>query len=309
LFLFILLIIFTLITLAILAFAIFTSDDEAKGPAYGAFGVGAVIILVLGFFTMTYSQDPGEAVVQRSVSGEVVGTTTEEGFHFKAPWVSTIHYDVRNLLVEYVGEGGANYSGGVAKGPQVTMQVSNGTTANVDLAVRYSISPEAAEEIYKRFGSQENFTTQVIENDIRSVSRNAPVTRDALGFIQEREIVADEIQQALTEEWERYGIIVEAVNLQEIRLPEGVQSSFNEAQEATNREAAAIANQEVARADAETRRIEAEGVADANRILSESLSPEVLQQKYIDALQASGQVYVVPEGSQPIVPVTPQPAN
>lgn len=305
-FLFILLVIAVLFTVVSLFIAIVAKEGDVKVPAFIAGALGLVASLVLGFFSMIYSQDPGEAVVQRSVSGQVVGTTTEEGFHVKAPWVSTITYDVRNLLVEYVGDGGANYSGGVAKGPQVTMQVSNGTTASVDLAVRYSISPDAAEEIYKRFGSQESFTTQVIENDIRSVSRNAPVTRDALGFIQEREIVADEIQQNLTSEWERYGIVVEAVNLQEIRLPEGVQTSFNDAQEATNREAAAIANQEVARADAETRRISAQGEADANTILSESLSSEVLQQKYIDALHASGQVYVVPEGSQPIVPVQPQ---
>lgn len=303
--LFIIAVVLGLITIGAIVVALTSEPGDKAAPAGAATVFGLLTAIALAF-TMVYSQDPGEAVVQRSISGEVVGTTTDEGFHVKAPWVRTVNYDVRNLLVEYVGEGGANYSGGVAKGPQVTMQVSNGTTANVDLAVRYSISPDSAEEIYKRFGSQENFTTQVIENDIRSVSRNAPVTRDALGFIQEREQVADEIQQNLTREWERYGIIVEAVNLQEIRLPEGVQSSFNAAQEATNREAAAIANQEVARADAETKRIDAEGVADANRILSESLTPEILQQKYIDALRESGQVYVVPEGSQPIVPVQPQ---
>lgn len=289
-----------------LIYGLNSKQKEVKAPSFIAAGLLLVVAGVFAFFSTVYSQDPGEAVVQRSVSGEVVNTTTTEGFHLKAPWVSTIHYDVRNLTVEYTGGGDTGYTNGSVSGPQVTMQVSNGTTADVDLAVRYSIAPESAQEIYERFGTQENFATQVIQNDIRSISRNAPVGRDALGFIQEREQVASEIQEALTAEWERYGIVVEAVNLQEIRLPDGVQSSFNEAQEATNREAAAVANQEVARADAETKRIDAQGVADANRILSESLSPEILQQKYIDALRESGAVYVVPEGSQPIVPTAPQ---
>jgi len=297
-----------LLALVVFAGAVIASivSRDAKVPARVLAVIAFVVAAVFGFFSMTYTQDPGEAVVQRSFTGEVVGTTTDEGLHFKAPWVSTIDYDVRNLTVEYTGSGDAGYTDGSVSGPQVTMQVSNGTTANVDLAVRYSIAPEAAQEIYERFGTQENFATQVIQNDIRSISRNAPVGRDALGFIREREQVASEIQEALTAEWERYGIVVEAVNLQEIRLPEGVQASFNEAQEATNREAAAIANQQVAEAEAETRRITATGEADANRILAESLSAEVLQQKYIDALRESGAIYVVPEGSQPIVPTSPQ---
>lgn len=46
------------------------------------------------------------------------------------------------------------------------------------------------------------------------------------------------------------------------------------------------------------------GAADANAILTESLTPEVLQQRYIDALKSigkEGNLVVVPEGSQPIV--------
>ena len=47
--------------------------------------------------------------------------------------------------------------------------------------------------------------------------------------------------------------------------------------------------------------------ADANKVLTESLTPEVLQQRYIDTLAEigkSGNLVVVPEGSQPIVGTT-----
>lgn len=55
---------------------------------------------------------------------------------------------------------------------------------------------------------------------------------------------------------------------------------------------------------AETKRIEAEGEAAANAILTESLTDEVLEQRYIDALKeigANGNLVVVPEGGQPLV--------
>ena len=66
----------------------------------------------------------------------------------------------------------------------------------------------------------------------------------------------------------------------------------------------AEAEQRQALVEAETKRIEAQGIADANAILAQSLTPEVLQQRYIEALGKSGNtVYVVPEGSQPLVSI------
>lgn len=50
--------------------------------------------------------------------------------------------------------------------------------------------------------------------------------------------------------------------------------------------------------------VEAQGQADANAVLADSLNDQVLQQHYIDALESigkDGNLVVVPEGSQPIV--------
>ena len=44
-----------------------------------------------------------------------------------------------------------------------------------------------------------------------------------------------------------------------------------------------------------------QGIANSNRILAESLTQEVLIQHYIDAIDNSDTVYVVPEGSNPLV--------
>ena len=48
----------------------------------------------------------------------------------------------------------------------------------------------------------------------------------------------------------------------------------------------------------------AKGEADANKVLAESLSPEVISQHYIEALESIGEkgnLVVVPEGATPIV--------
>ena len=48
---------------------------------------------------------------------------------------------------------------------------------------------------------------------------------------------------------------------------------------------------------------EATGQAEANRLLAQSLTPEIIESRRVEALREAGAVYVVPEGSTPLVSV------
>jgi len=112
------------------------------------------------------------------------------------------------------------------------------------------------------------------------------------------------VQEALTDKWQKYGLIVEQVSIQNVVYPQTVVDRYTEAQAAEIARATSLNNQEVAKVEAETRIIEAKGEAEANRVLSESLTDEVLAQRYIDALisiGANGNLVVIPEGSDPLV--------
>ncbi len=60
----------------------------------------------------------------------------------------------------------------------------------------------------------------------------------------------------------------------------------------------ALNEQEVEKTKAETKRIKAQGEADANKVLNDSLTDNVLRQHYIDALQNADQLIVTPRGIQ-----------
>lgn len=62
-----------------------------------------------------------------------------------------------------------------------------------------------------------------------------------------------------------------------------------------------IYEQEVEKTKAETKRIKAQGEADANKVLNDSLTDNVLRQHYIDALQNADQLIVTPEGSNTLI--------
>lgn len=276
-------------------------SPEFSGRITGFIGVAvAVLGLALVVPSTFYTQDAGEAKVTVSWTGELIGQTTTPGVHFKAPWVEVRTFDVRNNLVAYVGDGSANYAGNATTGPQITFQDKEGVTGNMDLTVRYSINGDSVLDIYREYQTQDAFVSKVISETVRSEARKATSTRTTIQVYNDRAGLALDIQKALEGKLSSQGVTVEDVNLQEIRYSSDVVARFDEAQSARIAVDKAKAEQEAATVQAQTKVIAAQGDADANAILTESLTPEVLTQRYIDAMK-TGTVFVVPEGSSPLI--------
>jgi regulator of protease activity HflC (stomatin/prohibitin superfamily) len=241
-------------------------------------------------------------VVLRSFTGKLIGQTTDQGLHWKAPWVTGITFDVRNNTVTYVGDGSqGDHSGGSATGPQITFQDKDGVTGNLDIVVRYSIQGDSVLGIYSNFQTQQSFVSKVVTNDVRSIARNVPATYSTIEVYNNREKLGQAIKDQLQTALSANGILIEDVALQEVRYSDSVRQRFDDAQAARIAVDKAQAEQQQAQVDAQTKVIEAQGVADANAVLAKSLTPEILQQKYIDALSKASTVYVVPAGSTPMV--------
>lgn len=283
---------------------IVTRDKTPNRIAGGvAAGLLAGTLLFIGL-ACVYTQDPGEANVQRSWTGEVVGQTTEEGLHVKAPWVDTVTYDIRNQQVIFANPTGDEPQN--ANGPQITVQDREGVTANIDITVRYSVDPEAITGIYQRYQSQENFVSRFIENDIRAGVRTIPAQYGTLELLNNRGEVEQKIREFLEERWAAEGVRAESVSLQEIRYSDDVKARFDEAQNARTAIEVAQAELEATEVAAQQKIVQAEAEAEANDTLSASLSDRVLQQRYLDTLAElaeAGNLVVVPEGFNGLVNV------
>lgn len=266
--------------------------------------VGAFLLLFFGSILVANGQ--GEAKVFINPDGTIAFTQETAGYVQKAPWQDYADFDLFSQEVLYAGGDAApSYSGGTVSGREVTVAVGglNGgsTQANLDISVTYSLDAAKVEDIYSNYKSQERFTKQVVEKTILAVIRQVPGAYTATEFRGEaRQEASDKILKLLNDKLNKLGVTVDFVNLQDIRYPENVEAALADVEAANQAALKAEANQRTAQVDAETKRIEAQGVADANAILTQSLTPEILQQKYIDAL-GSGTVYVVPAGSTPFV--------
>jgi len=266
--------------------------------------IPAAICAVALVSSCVYAQDAGDVVVLRNWGGSLAGYTDGAGFHVKAPWQSTVRYDVRNNLVNLYRDAEYSYDGGKAEGSCVTVNDKGGASSDIDLQVVYSLDADAATQLYIDYGTQENFTSTVIQNDVRATAREVAGKYDTITMLTNRGEFTGGLRDALAKKWERLGLDVEQVSVQDVRYSGDITKRYAEAQEAEIAKAKALNEQEAAKVKAETKVIEAKGEADANETLSKSLTPEVIQQHYIDALTQIGEkgnLVVVPEGSTPLV--------
>lgn len=283
-------------------------EDEYTRNTIEGFKIVSVAIIVLGLSTVVsqclYTQDAGDVKVLRDFGGNIAGSSSETGFHLKAPWQDVITYDIRNNVISFVADGEESFDGGSANGPQVTINDAGGATANIDIQVNYSLNPDNAIQIYQDYGTQENFVRSIAAVDMRAIPREVAGQFDTITILTNRGELTQAIQDRLTEKWAEYGLIVEQVSIQEVRYSEDIVNKYAEAQQAEIAKQTALNEQERIKVESETKIIQANADAEANRIVNESLSDDVLQQKYIDALKeigANGNLVVVPEGSQPLV--------
>lgn len=280
-------------------------DDDNRINPYG-WVIGAVVGLGAIGSQCLYTQDVGETVVLRNFGGSVAGHSEEAGFHFKAPWQDTIAYDTRNNLINMYGDTEYTYDGGSAQGSKVTINDASGAKANVDIQVNYSLDPSTAEYLYSEYGTQTVFTQNYVSQDVRSVAREQAGKFDTITLLTDRAQYTKAITDALTTKWEKIGLTVEQVTVQDITYPKSITDAYARSQEAEVEKQTALNNQETAKVKADTKVMEAEKQAEANRKLSESLTPEVLTKQYYDTLAElgkNGNIVVTDGQSTPIVNV------
>lgn len=263
--------------------------------ASAIFGVLGILFTI---FASTFSVDTGSSVVLKDWTGVVAeDAVTTTGLHTKAPWQDAIAWDIKNQDVTFTGDGSTSHNGQQVAGAEITFIDKDGIQANLDIQVLFSIKADAVVPLTKGYANQDDFEIKVVENDVKSIPRDVASTFTTVQMFEERSDLKTKITKALSEAWEDKGVVVDNVNIHGIRYPEDVQQRFKDAQNAQTdllkAETDAQTAKTKAQGEADAAIARAQGEAEANRLLAASLTPEILQQRYIDAL-ANGNTIVVP---------------
>jgi regulator of protease activity HflC (stomatin/prohibitin superfamily) len=231
-----------------------------------------LIVLALMIFASKSSINIGygeAGVLFRTFGGGVVTDAPPlgEGFHIIAPWNRVYVYNVKQ---QEFFEG--------------NMQVlsSNGLEISLDVSVLYQPNYDSLGLLHRTKG--ENYVNIVLIPQIRAVARSVVgrYTPEQL-YSTKRDAIQNEIFEETQKNVESQHIQLNAVLVRDVTLPmaikEAIERKLRQEQEALEYEfRLAKAKQE-----AERQRIDAEGKARANKILSASLTSKILQEKGIEA--------------------------
>ncbi len=270
----------------LIAILIYLSSGKSPSPKH-RLAVRAIAILVAGI-AMIASLFKNIVIIPAGQVGvmELFGSVSERplnpGIHLVNPFAEVEKFSTRLRDIKETVE--------------ATSQ--EGLAFSVDVSLQYKLEPQKAAEVYKSIGSNE---TEIIISRFRSIIREVTASYPAEAiYSTKRQEVANQLRERLSQQIAPLGFIVEDALLREIKLPEKLQEAVQEklAAEQENRKMTFTLEKE--RQEAERKRIEAKGIADSQKIISQGLTNPILQLKAIEAtekLAASDTTKVVIMGS------------
>lgn len=232
-------------------------------PRIRYFVAGLVVTLAL-LFSMVKVIPPGNVGVLVFM-GKIYGTIVE-GIHLINPLSSVELMSVRTQEVFEHAEAPSR------EGLNVVLEVS----------CLYHLMPDQADRVYRQLGP--HYEEVVVKPQFRAAIRGATVKHEAKDlYTSGRELVSNEIYKDLGESLGQRGIMVENILLRKIDLPKQVVEAINAKlaadQEAQRMQFILIKEKQ----EAERKRIEAQGVQDFQKIVSQGISDQLLRWKGIEA--------------------------
>lgn len=159
-----------------------------------------------------------------------------------------------------------------------------GLIMDLEGSLLFRLDPEKADDIYRTIGK--NYQEIAVEPQIRSAIREVTASYEAkVLYSAERERIAKETLELFRKTAGGRGIIAEAVLLRKIGLPDIVANAIQEKlrREQESEQMKFVLQKELQ--EAERKRIEAQGIADFQRIVAAGISPALLEWKGIEATE------------------------
>jgi regulator of protease activity HflC (stomatin/prohibitin superfamily) len=202
--------------------------------------------------------------------GKVYKETWGPGLHAWAPWTGVHRINCRTLQIE----------------ERTITPTGEGLLVGLDVSVVYHAAPERAAETFSRYGGLVGLVGNVLTPEFRSMIRDVTAGYNAVDLYSgRRQEVSEKMVAELRKRMENRGVSIEAVLLRNVELPkqvsEAVETKLAADQKAQQMEFVLRKESK----EAERKRIEAQGIADFQRIVTAGITPALLTWKGIEATE------------------------
>jgi regulator of protease activity HflC (stomatin/prohibitin superfamily) len=294
--------------LIILGFIIFIAinvvakNNPVAAKFTGAGRILGLVFVLLGISSACVKQiDAGEIGVKvlfGSIQNDIMGS----GLHFINPLLDVKKLDVKT---QNYTMSGVNDEGNKAGDDAIKVLTSDGLEVTIDLTVLYRVVGADAPRLLRETG--DDYRDKIVRPITRTKIRDNAVYYQAVDlFGSKRDEFQQRIYKTIEDDFKKRGLMLEQLLVRNITLPNSVKASIeskiNAEQDAKKMEFVLQKEKQ----EAERKRVEAQGIADYQKIINTGLTDQQLQYEQIKAmkelaLSSNAKVIVMGKGNTPLI--------
>jgi regulator of protease activity HflC (stomatin/prohibitin superfamily) len=251
----------------------------------------AILVVVIFVVMASTTSIPTGNVGVLTLFGRVTGETLPEGIHLVNPLKSVQKLSVQTQSVK----------------ESANVPSNEGLILALDTSLLFRLDKDKAAFVYQTVG--DNYAEKIVEPTLRAAIRASTSAHSANAlYTNARELVQQQIQDELKSQLAPRGVIVENVLLRDVQLPAMLKGSIEAKQQAEQDALRMSFILQKEKQEAERKRIEAQGIADFQKIVATGISPQLLEWKGIEATEklatsANAKVVIIgnPKNGLPLV--------
>ena len=288
------------ILVIIVGFALQNNQHLGRfAKAIRSIGVG---LMLIGVLTKCIVQINAGQIGVKSLFGKVQNDVLSSGLHFINPFVEVQRLDIKT---QNYTMSGVQDEGKQTGDDAIRVLTSDGLEVTIDLTVLYKLLPTEAPRLVRETGM--DYTDKIVRPLTRTKIRDNSVYYEAVSlYSNKRDEFQQRIFKSIEDDFKKRGLILEQLLVRNITLPQSVKATIeqkiNAEQDAQKMQFVLLKEKQ----EAERKRVEAQGIADYQRIINTGLTDQQLQYEQIKAYlelakSPNAKVVIMGKGNAPII--------
>ena len=264
--------------------------------------LGAIALIAIGLLTSCIKQIDAGQIGVKSLFGKVDNDILTSGLNIVNPLVevSTIDVKTQNYTMSAVHD-----EGDKAGDDAIRALTADGLEVVIDLTVLYRVISAEAPRIVQETGL--DYRDKIVRPLTRTKIRDNAVYFTAIDlYSTKRDLFQGRIFKSIEEDFKKRGLVLEQLLVRNITLPNTVKGSIEEKIKAEQDAQKMEFVLQKEKQEAERKRVEAQGIADYQKIISSGLGDKQLQYEQIQVMKGlitspNAKVIIMGGGKTPVI--------
>jgi regulator of protease activity HflC (stomatin/prohibitin superfamily) len=292
-----------IVGMIILIIGVVIARNPGAAQRYGGIiRIAGIIIMIIGVLIGSIVQIDAGQVGVKKLFGKVQNDVLHSGLHMINPLIEVTLLDIKtqNYTMSGIHDEGAK-NGDDA----IRVLTADGLEVTIDLTVLFRLTEADAPRLVKETGV--NYVDKIVRPLTRTKIRDNSVYYEAIAlYSTKRDEFQNRIFKSIEDDFRKRGLFLEQLLVRNITLPQSVKATIegkiNAEQEAQKMQFVLQKEKQ----EAERKRVEAQGIADYQRIINQGLTEQQLQYEQIKALKEiaisqNAKIIVMGKGNTPLI--------